>query len=384
MGNDAAMGIDSIDIYRGQIPHQADGGAWRSTPFQSERWLASWHAAFGAAGRTEPIAAVGRSGERTAFILPLGLERRMGALTLTPLAMGHSDYDAPLLNPDCAEDLASADGKALLQEIARKAGGVDLVYFAKQQREVGGIANPFVMPGAFDYHAGAHAIQFLPGESFEAFLLRRRSGKTRRRLREKRAGLEKSGPVSFRVAQQQAEARTLIDMCLAAKSRQLKRLGHWDPFAEPANRNFLIDFFSGDIGRSTWTAALDVAGKVAVTSFGFRHGDAWLLYQMAMEEDAEARYSPGTHHLTELIRHCIDERAGCLDLSIGDESYKSEWCDLHTRLAVSLLPLTPKGWLVSKLIEARGRTRLRMASDPKLYERARRLKGLLQVFRLPL
>lgn len=354
------------------------------TPFQTERWLAAWLDAFGAARHAEPITVTCRSGGRDAFILPLALERRKGVRLLVPLGIHHSDYGAPILNADCAEALAGIDGRALLKEIARETGGVDLVYFAKQPKLIGGLANPFVLPGSFDHHAGAHAIHFTPGQNFEDFLFTRRSSKTRRRLREKRAALEKAGAITFRLAGTVAEARDLIAACLAAKSAQLNRLGHWDPFSDAANRDFLIDFFSGDLGASTWAAALDVGGKLAVTSFGFRCGGDWLLYQMAMEEDADAKNSPGTHHLLELIRHCTSEGAATLDLSLGDESYKSEWCDSHERLAVSVLPLTLKGRAVAKIIETRGRTRLRMAADPALYERAKRIKGFLRIFKLPL
>ncbi len=378
------MVIDGIDIRRGEVPRWPGGASWQGTPFQTERWLRAWLGAFGAEHRAEPITVTGRCGGSDAFILPLALEVRKGARILVPLGIHHSDYGAPMLNSACAGALAGADGTALLKEAGRRIGGVDAVYFAKQPKQIGGMANPFVLPGHFDHHAGAHAIHFTPGQTFEDFLFTRRSSKTRRRLREKRAALEKSGAITFRLAESEAEARVLVAACLAAKSAQLIRLGHWDPFSEQANRDFLVDFFSSDLKTTTWAAALDVGGRLAVTSFGFRCGGEWLLYQMAMEEDADAKNSPGTHHLLELIRHCTETGASVLDLSLGDESYKSEWCDSHERLAVSVLPLTARGWAVAKIIETRGRTRLRMAADPVLYERAKRIKGFLRVFKLPL
>lgn len=378
------MVLDAIDIRRGEVPRWPDGASWRGTPFQTERWLTAWLAGFGTDRQAEPITVIGRCGGTEAFILPLALERRKGVRILVPLGIHHSDYGAPMLNAVCATALAGIDGTALLKETASRIGGVDAVYLAKQPKIIGGMANPFVLPGHFEHHAGAHAIHFTPGQSFEDFLFTRRSSKTRRRLREKRSALEKSGAITFRLAQTADEARVLVAACLAAKSAQLIRQGHWDPFSEKANRDFLVEFFSGDLGATTWAAALDVGGRLAVTSFGFRIGGDWLLYQMAMEEDADAKNSPGTHHLLELIRHCTEVGADVLDLSLGDESYKSEWCDSHERLAVSVLPITAKGRVVAKIIETRGKTRLRMAADPVLYERAKRIKGFLRVFKLPL
>jgi CelD/BcsL family acetyltransferase involved in cellulose biosynthesis len=71
------------------------------------------------------------------------------------------------------------------------------------------------------------------------------------------------------------------------------------------------------------------------------------------------------------------------DLALGDESYKAEWCDEHILLETSTLAFTARGRLLQKMIRLRAAARSRKATDPRLYERAKWLKGMARKFRLP-
>ncbi len=379
--------IDFVELREGVLPETDDAagkeGALALTPFQGFGWLEAWQSLLGRELGSTPVTAIGYSAGEPVFILPLMVTRRYGSRVLTWSAYQQSDYCAPVLNAAHAATIAGLDGGNILRDIAQRIGGIDLVYVPKQPRSIGGISNPFLLPGSMPYHAGAHAINFLPGETWEAAYRRRRSAKTRRRLRDKRMALENAGVISLRIAATELEAKGLIDMCLNAKSRQLKKLGHWDPFAGETVQEFIVSYFSSDVTRSTWAAALDVGGKSAAVAFGFRNSSEWLLYQMAMTSEIETRHSPGTHLLMELMNKCSELGVKRLDLALGDESYKSEWCDEHIVLETSTLALTARGKLLQKMIQLRAAARSRMATDPKLYERAKWLKGMARKFRLP-
>ena len=380
--------IDFIEIRQGVLPRldsiPGGDGAFSLTPFQLSGWLEAWQRGIGRHNGSTPVTVIGYSGGQPMFVLPLAVIRRFGGRCLTWCAHQESDYCAPILNSASADMLARLDGEGLLRQIASRIGGIDLVYVPKQPRAVGGTANPFLLPGAVRHHAGAHAMKFLPGENWETGYQRRRSAKTRRRLREKRAALEKLGVISFRVAITEAEAKDLINTCLDAKSGQLEKLGHWDPFSPHGVREFLTSYFSSNVGHSTWAVALEVDGKPAATAFGFRNSSEWLLYQMAMSSGPESRHSPGTHLLMELMRHCTERGVGRLDLALGDESYKAEWCDEHIDLWNSTLAFTARGKVIEKMIRLCAAVRLRLATDPKLYDRAKWLKGMARKLRLPL
>ncbi|WP_373506324.1 GNAT family N-acetyltransferase [Aestuariivirga sp.] len=378
--------IDHIELRQGEEPGFHEAGDERHdwlTPFQSARWVQSWQDRVGSMTRFKPVTAICHGAGQPVLKLPLAVVRRFGANILTWSAYPQSDYTAPIVSRAHMANLQRLDGARIMREIAARIGGIDLIYMPKQPGLIGTVPNPFVLPGAVPYHVGAHAINFRPGESWEESLKRRRSGKTLKRLREKRAALEKLGPVRFRIAATEAEARRMIDSCLTAKTDQLQKLGHWDPFSPPGVRDFLVSFFSSNIGHSTWAISLEVDGKPAATAFGFRDHEQWLLYQMSMPSGPEARQSPGTHMLMDLMRHCIAQGVQRLDLALGDESYKAEWCDEHISLNISTLAFTARGHVLDKLVRMRTSLRSRMASDAKLYERAKWVKGLARKLHLP-
>jgi CelD/BcsL family acetyltransferase involved in cellulose biosynthesis len=353
------------------------------TPFQRSSWLCAWDDAIGQQGGYEPVVVLCYKGAQLVLVLPLAIVKRSGVRCLTWSAYQQSDYCAPIVNTIFKDAIGELDGEQLMREIAGRIGGIDLIYFPKQPRLIGDVSNPFVLPKALPHHAGAHCITFNPGEDWETDQARRRSSKTRRRLREKRSALEKSGPVTFRVAASEPEALELIEACLEAKSGQLRELGHWDPFSPPGVRKFLTCYFSGNVAGSTWAVSLDVAGQPAATAFGFRGDKEWLLYQMAMLDGPERRHSPGSHLLMELMRHCIGIGVQRLDLALGDESYKSEWCDEHIDLRMSAVALTSRGALLRKIILLRAGVRLRLASNPRFYKCAKWLKGMTRKLKLP-
>lgn len=371
--------IDFIEVRLGSLPESSDilfedGQAAWSTPFQRLDWLDTWWRHEG--GQALAATAVGYSECHPVFILPLCVYEQFGVRILSWCGYQYSDYCAPIVNLRYKDAFAGINGDSVLRQIARRVRGIDLVHIPKQIPVVGGLKNPFILKESSPYHVGAHAITFKPGESFEQWYARRRSSKTRSRLREKRANLEKIGPVQFSVAQSPEEARELISLCLDTKSEQLERAGHWNPFSPIGVKETLIDHFSKGCGQTAWAVALKVGGANVVTAFGFRGKEEWLLYQMAMSNGPEARFSPGAHLLLSLIKHCIEEELMRLDLALGDETYKAEWCDDNTELVTSALALTARGKLLREVTLAKSRVSAKVAANPRLYSSAKWVKGI--------
>lgn len=384
----ASPTIDFIEIRQDTLPGpleelvESTDDLWIS-PFQCHSWLDSWRLAQSGGFPCRPVTAIGYCGNKIAFILPLAVFKRYGARCLSWYAYQISDYCAPVVNLHCIEAFTQCRGDDLLRQIARSIGGIDLIYIPKQLQSVSGHPNPFVTGDAFPYHAGAHAISFQPGETWKATLARRRSAKTRGRLNSKRNALEKLGHVGFHLAATCEDARMLIGTCLSAKSEQLGKAGHWDPFSPPGIREHLINYFSSRVGQSTWVATFEIDGQPLATAFGFRDERNWLLYQMAMTCGPNARYSPGTHLLMELMKHCIGLGVSRLDLALGDESYKAEWCDENSKLMVSTIGITTKGAILARVIRLRAHLRKYFSSNPKLYDRAKWVKGMAKRLWLP-
>src|SRR5262249_19131613 len=91
-----------------------------------------------------------------------------------------------------------------------------------------------------------------------------------------------------------------------------------------------------------------------------------------------ARYSPGTIHLRGLMRGAIDLGLGRFDFTIGDEQYKRKWCDSRHTLYDHMVPVTPRGWPVARLIiAARGLKRF-IKQTPVLWHICFRLRVALR------
>ena len=240
-------------------------------------------------------------------------------------------------------------------------------------------ANPFLVGSSIYHHCGSHAINFLPEENWEQFLGRQRSASTRQQLRRKMRTLASLGTVSFQIAGSPPEAESIVENCLSAKSRQLAKLGHHDPFAAPEVRNFLRSYFSDQVGRSSWAVALKLNDKCIASAFGFVSSGEWLLYQMAMDADGLEHSSPGTQLLVRLMQHCISVGAVRLDLGLGDENYKYEWCDEHSKLLNCTVSLTLRGALAGAAFKVRDEIMNAMAAHPGLYSAGKVIKRELSV-----
>ena len=369
-------GFEATDLLRRNADH------WM-TPFQIPVWRSAWQHRFGAIENTQPVTAILKRAGRTVAILPLAVHETHKLRILTWHAGEQSDYGAPIVRQGQIEAFSTLSGSTVLRDIAADIGGIDLVYLPKQPLSIGGATNPLVLPGSVSHHAGAHAISFVPGESWDQFLIRKRSASTRQQLRKKARVLEKAGEVAFHVAATPEEARPLVIHCLAAKSKQLAQLGHHDPFASPDVRSFLHEFFAAGAGNETWAVSLTLDGGLLATAVGFARPNGWLLYQMAMDGDHVAHASPGTQLLMRIMQHCIANNIPRLDLALGDESYKLEWCDEHQALVSSVLPLTVRGHVAAAGLSFKARLQKKIAGNPRLYDLGKTLKRRLQQLNIP-
>lgn len=375
----------AFELHIGEQSTHAEGGftglntdRWM-TPFQQHGWRDYWQQKVGNNQGMLPITVIVTHRHRPIAILPMAVHKLQGLRVLAWHAAAQSDYCAPVIDRNHLNAFCEINFEILLKQIARRIGNIDLIYLNKQPMKIEGRHNPLLLDKGFGYHVGSHAINFNPGETWEQFLFRKRSPSTLRQLRKKERQLATFGAVGFRVASTSNDARAIAKHCLSAKSRQLAKLGHNDPFSLPGVRDFLIDFIADGFGQSTWATALTLNGELLATSIGMASQNEWLLYQMAMEGDHVASCSPGSQLFSRVMQHCVDHHIDRLDLGLGDERYKLEWCDEHETLQVSVLPLTVKGMLAKQILRVRGGIMKFVASHPRLYEHGKALKQRIRV-----
>lgn len=373
--------IDELTIVRGNVPadllaqwHALEWDA-AMTPFQRCDWLEQWRLHCGTSTGTEMVTAFGCAAGHLVLVLPFFIERRRGLTALTWRGYQLNDYCGPIATRALLRGLECSEALGLIRFIVKTLGGMDIVYMTKQPQSLARLPNPFVLPRSEIYHVGAHAIQL--GESWGTFYAERRSRNSRRRFKDKVNALGKLGDLRFQIAAQPAEKSRLVELCIALKSEQLRHLGYFDPFAEHCSKQLLSAYARIAKDDSFWVASLMLSDRPIAVAFGFADDAEWLLYQIAMERGEMARFSPGTILLQHLMEHCIGAGIKRFDLSLGDEDYKMAWCDEHTRLHLSVVPVSLLGHAYALGLPIRSRLRRQIVARPLVHAAAKRMRALL-------
>jgi CelD/BcsL family acetyltransferase involved in cellulose biosynthesis len=346
------------------------------TPFQRRDWIDGWQRHLGDPRGRKPVTVIGHRAGTPVLILPLHVYSQGGTRRIGWLADDLNDYCGPIAEPRVLQALSQIDVRRLLEQTAGAIGGADIVLLEKQPKFYGAMENPFAGFAAVGYHVKAHATHL--GKGWDEYYSAKRSAKTRRRLKEKFKALSKLGRVETRFSNDPAEAADLVGQCLDMKARQLKRRGHWNPFSVDGAKAHLTSYFGIRCNEGTWVAGMFLDGLPIAISFGFRDSREWLLYQIAMDEGPQAAYSPGTHLLMTILKHCCERGVEVFDLALGDEAYKNDWCEETTTLTIGILPLSPRGTLASFGLRLAAGVRNFIASRPAMLAQARHARNWLK------
>lgn len=317
----------------------------RGTAFQSFDWLSSWHSHVGAADGIEPaIAVVARQGE-TLLLAPLGIERRFGLRRLVWLGGRMADYKAPLVAPEFAAQVTTAEFPALWRQIRRALPRHDLVLLENQPVSLGTpeapFGNPFAALGG-DVAPDAAWVFGLP-DDFDAFTRRYRA-ETRRADRSKLKKLEAEGEVTFRLAETPEERVAMVDETLRRKAAQLAAQGIASIFSDERYLAAFRDLAQLPEDRNLIEAAeLRLDGAFLSGSVGhLKNGRATLMVH-TYDADMFPRLSPGRLHLLKLIQSSIERGIGVYDLSVGYAAYKDSFCDAPTEMRNLVAVASPAG-----------------------------------------
>ena len=306
------------------------------TPFQTFEWLAAWQRHIGVLGDVRPAIVFGRRRDgMLVFVLPLAVDARGFVRHLTWLGADLADYNAPLLAPDFSRIVEASQFAPLWREAIALIGKsprlrFDLVDLRKMPEAIGGQRNPFLDLAVAPNPSGAHKAALDP--SWDSFY-GKRSSATRRRNRTKLNRLAAHGEVRFVEPQTDQEVRHTLETLFEQKARSFAQMGVRNLFAQPGRRDFYLDVALNPALRQTvHVSRLQVGPHLAATNLGLTLKGCYY-YVLASYGDGElARFGPGAAHLRELIRHAIERGFHHFDFTIGDESYKREWCDEEIKL----------------------------------------------------
>ena len=242
---------------------------------------------------------------------------------------------------------------------------------------IGGRDNPFLALPVTAHPSGAH-VATLAGD-WESFYAARRSSPTRKTERKQMKQLAAAhGEVRFVEVREPAEIAATMDALIEQKTRSFARMGVENLFERPGYRDFYraaaVDAAMADVIH---VSRLEVGGVVAATSLGLRFKGCYYLILSSYQDGELSRYGTGRIHLRELLRTAIERSFTLFDFTVGDETYKSEWCDVELRLFDLLTARSATGFATVTSISAYRRTKRFIKQTPALWAAYTRLRSMV-------
>ncbi len=339
--------------------------------FQRFEWLEQWYRRI---GRHQDLSlclvAVMDQAGRPLYFLPLGIKRQSGLKILSWLGGLIADYQAPLLGQAITR-LDSRAQQAIWREVKHHLPAFDAARFICQPALIGGHANPFVVPGATVY-ADSHASTL--GDDWEGFYRSRIKSRKRLDINRRRRRLAERGAVRFVIAGSDAEVAAITEAMIHQKRRRYQETGVVDLLADENYRGFYRQMGREHrAGGLVHICALYVDDLIVATHWGMVLGDRFYFLMPAYEDGEWKQYSVGRLLLEEMLQWCVQQGIAVFDFTLGDESYKMEWCDQHMDLYQTL---DARSWLGHGYVQAQ-RLKRRLLNNPVIYRHAMKLRTYL-------
>ncbi len=279
------------------------------------------------------------------MILPLGIEKNRTARTLTWLGNGVADYNGPLLSSSFSERISAGQFPPIWAQILASLPAHDLIELLRQPAVIGRQSNPFMELPTQLNASGAHMTQL--GDDFDAFYEAKRNSKARSHLRNRRKKLEALGDTSFVYPQSEGEIAASLDKLVQLKTISLKAMGAPNFLNRPGYRQFYKALSLKQINRpKVHVSHLQVGGDYVAGVWGLVHRKRFYYLLASYDGPTYGRFKPGVQTLVETMRMAAEQGVETFDFTVGDESYKDKWCEIHIDLHDHLSAQNLRGSLV--------------------------------------
>jgi CelD/BcsL family acetyltransferase involved in cellulose biosynthesis len=323
------------------------------TPFQMYAWHKAWQDNVGQHRGTRPAIVVVRHRGRLALILPLASEATHFGRRLVWHAGDLCDYNGPLLAPDFDEMVQPSEFAALWQAVVTLISDnrqlrSDFVVLQRMPERIGRQRNPFLALAVTSNPTGAHHMTMRG--PWEQFYRDKRSSATRRHDRSKRKRLSDYGDVRLYGAESACEARAILDALFEQKRASFAARGVPDFLARPGTREFFKAAAADpSLAGVMHVSRLAIGESTAAANLGLVFRGRYYHVLASYQAGDIARFGPGTAHLHDLMDYALTRGCSEFDFTIGDETYKRDWCDVAERLVDYRAGLTAPGALAVRL-----------------------------------
>lgn len=328
--------------FGGLWPSSRDLGDACAYVFQCADVVEAWIDSFGRARNTEVLLVLVADADGNPLMaLPLGIETHSGLRVLSFLDAGVSDYNAPILYPRYHSWDASGF-PTLWGQLLNQLPKFDILLLTKLPSRIYGVENPMLQLPVTEGMVSGHCAT-LPEDPVKRVLPEAKN------LKKKRRRLTDLGKVSFKIVTASPDREKVLGALIRQKSRQYRETQGFDGFDRPGFRDYYENLTErSGLNGPVHLCALLVDDNVVASQWSLI--SAHRLYALLCAFDPEwGRYSPGRILLEELIEWSIISGVRNLDLGVGDEPYKDDYCEERIPLYEHVAHRTFRGFVAASL-----------------------------------
>ncbi|KJC35973.1 acyl-CoA acyltransferase [Bradyrhizobium sp. LTSP885] len=348
------------------------------TPYQRFDFLAAWQRQVGEREGLRPFVVVAHDAERRPLmLLPLAIERRLGARCASFMGGKHATFNMPLCDKDFAANATEADMTALITSIAERSR-VDALALHQQPLRWQDLPNPLALLPHQPSVNDCPLLVMEAGAAPTALI----SNSFRSRLKGKARKLQALPGYRYHIATESADISRLLDWFFRVKPLRMAEQKLPDVFAEPGIEQFiraacLTPLADGD-RHAIDIHALECDDEVIAIFAGVADGHRFSMMFNTYTMSANSKFSPGLILMRDMIdRHAGEDYRG-FDLGIGSDEYKRLFCKDDEAIFDSFIPLSLRGKLAAGALSGFNRAKRSVKHNAALLEIAQNLRSMFR------
>jgi CelD/BcsL family acetyltransferase involved in cellulose biosynthesis len=377
-----ASRIAAVDIVRDLAEVEA---IWRrleapeqfSTPYQRFDFLGAWQRQVGALENLQPFIVIAYDAERRPLLLlPLVLSHRHGVRIARFMGGKHATFNMALWDREFAAEATAEDLDTLISAI-RERSGADVLALNQQPLRWRDSQNPMAL---LPHQASVNdcpLLTMVPGAEPAS----RISNSFRRRLRSKERKLQALAGYRYGVAGTDAEIGRLLDAFFRIKPLRMAEQKLPNVFAEPGVEDFIRDACmkarTGG-GHVIDMHALECDDEVIAIFAGVADENRFSMMFNTYTMSENSRHSPGLILMRYIIDHYAEHGYHALDLGIGSDEYKRQFCTGDEPIFDGFIPLSLRGKLAANAMSGINRAKHLVKHNQALFQIAQKLRGALR------
>jgi CelD/BcsL family acetyltransferase involved in cellulose biosynthesis len=343
-----------------------------ATPYQRFDMLAAWQAEVGQREGALPfIVTAHDADDRPLALLPLTLRKHGGVRIASFMGGKHTNFNMALWDMDFAREATAADLAALMVGLRAK-GAVDVLALTQQPRHWQDHLNPIAMLPKQRSVNDFPVLTMVPGDPE----INRISKSFRSRLKSKERKLQAPG-YRYHIASSDSDIERILNWFFHVKPMRMAEQKLPDVFAEPGVAAFVRKACHAklaDGGRAIDIHTLECDDEVIAIFAGVADGHRFSMMFNTYTMSGRARYSPGLILMRYIIDHYGERRYRALDLGIGSDDYKRQFCKGDEPIFDSFIPLTSRGRLAAAAMSGFNRTKRLVKHNSILLDLAQRMR----------